>query len=123
MSIPLTIESLAGGGAVERLHAAIQEALENALDPNRPATKPRKVKLEMVIKPSKNRTRAEVEITTSTTLCPQTPLETAILMDTDKHGIAVAAELIPGEAPGAQALPGMHPDGKITTFDKTRREA
>ena len=39
MSIPLTIESLYGGGAVERLHKALQEALQNILDPNTTAKK------------------------------------------------------------------------------------
>ena len=34
MAVPLTIENLYGGGAVERLHGAIEEALKNIIDPN-----------------------------------------------------------------------------------------
>ena len=45
MAVPLTIENLYGGGAVERLHGAIEEALKNIIDPNTPAKKVRKLKL------------------------------------------------------------------------------
>ena len=73
----MTIESLYGGGAVERLHGALQEALQNILDPNTPAKKSRKVKLELTIKPNEQRNMAEMLVTTSTTLCPPEPLETS----------------------------------------------
>jgi hypothetical protein len=116
MSIPLTVESLAGGGAVERLHKALGETLENILDPNTDAKKVRKVKLELSIKPNENRDFGEVTITTTTSLQPPKPIETSILIDRDKRGKAVAAERMVGEGRDAQPLPGLHPDGKITAI-------
>lgn len=116
MSIPLTIESLYGGGAVERLHGAMQEALQNILDPNTPAKKSRKVKLELVIKPNEQRNMAEVLVTTSTTLCPPEPLETSIIIDKDGDGKAQASELASGENPGQVKLPGTMNKGKIAHF-------
>jgi len=116
MSIPLTIESLSGGGAVERLHGALQEALQNILDPNTTAKKPRKVKLEIVIKPNEHRNMAEMTVTTSCTLCPPTPLETSIIIDKDRDGTAKASELAPGENPGQAVLPGTMNAGNVTQF-------
>lgn len=37
MAIELNIQNLYGGGAVERLHGALHDALQNILDPNTPA--------------------------------------------------------------------------------------
>ena len=118
MSIPLTIESLYGGGAVERLHGAMQEALQNILDPNTPAKKPRKVKLELTIKPNEHRNLAELLVTTSTTLCHPEPLETSIYIDKDKEGKAHAAELASGEDHQQNILPGTMESGKVLNLHK-----
>ena len=56
--IKLTVESLYGGGAVERFHGELEKAIANIVDPNTPAKKPRKVKLEMIIKPNEHRNMA-----------------------------------------------------------------
>ena len=118
MSIPLTVDSLAGGGAVERLHRAIDEALENILDPNTAAKKTRTVTLKMTIKPNEQRNMGEVTVATSVALCPPQPLETSIIIDKDRTGRAVASELMTGESPGSVPLPDMHPDGKITIIER-----
>lgn len=118
MSIPLSIESLYGGGAVERLHGALQEALQNILDPNTPAKKARKVKLEVTIKPNEHRNLAEVMISTSTTLAAPEPLETNIIIDKDRDGKAYASELAGGENPGQNTLPGTMEAGKVLTMHK-----
>jgi len=114
MSIPLTVESLAGGGAVERLHNAIQEALDNILDPNTPTKKARTVKLILKITPNKTRDRGDMMVETSTVLCPPAPLEASIIIDRDRKGKAVASELMEGEIPGQMSLPDIDPAGKIT---------
>jgi hypothetical protein len=114
MSIPLTIESLYGGGAVERFHFALQEVLQNILDPNTDAKKPRKVKLELTIKPNELRNMADLTISTTTTLCPPAPLETSILIDKDKAGKAHAAEMFNGENPEQNSLPDVPGTTKLT---------
>ena len=118
MSIPLTIESLYGGGAVERLHKAMQEALQNILDPNTPAKKVRKVKLELSIKPNEQRNLAELTITTSTALAAPEPLETSIYIDKDMEGKAHAAELASGEDHERTILPGAFESGKVLKMHK-----
>jgi hypothetical protein len=119
MSIPLTVESLAGGGAVERLHKAIQDALDNILDPNTEAKKPRKVKMILTIKPKEARNMGDMTVETSTVLCAPKPLESTILIDQGADGRGVACELASGEIPGQQALSEeMHPDGKIAKLSR-----
>lgn len=120
MSIPLTIESLYGGGAVERLHGAMQEALQNILDPNTPAKKPRKVKLELTIKPNENRNMADVLVSTSCTLCAPEPLETSIIIDKDRDGKAQASELATGENSSQHSFPDTMNTGKIAQFPTNR---
>jgi hypothetical protein len=123
VSIPLTIENLANGGAVERLHAALQQALDNILDPNTPETKPRRVDLKITIKPKKQRQMADVEVVTSVKTQAPSPLETSILIDVDKKGAAVAAEIGADEFPGAVPLPGMEAKShKITQLNVARAQ-
>ncbi|MDR1946418.1 MAG: hypothetical protein LBQ51_04545 [Desulfovibrio sp.] len=80
MSIPLTVENLYSGGVVERIHEELKRVLENIVDPNTPAKKPRKVKMEMTIKPTEARNMAEVLVSTSSTLQAPEPLETTIFI-------------------------------------------
>jgi hypothetical protein len=114
MSIPLTIENLYGGGCLERLHGALHEALQNIVDPNTPAKKPRKVKLELTIKPNEQRNMAEMIVSTSTTLCAPEPLETSITIGKDREGTAHAEEMFEGENPDQAVLPSVFNRGKVT---------
>ena len=50
--IPLKVETLYNGGAVERLHDELTRVIQNICDPATPAKKTRKVKLEIAIKPN-----------------------------------------------------------------------
>ncbi len=121
MAVPLTIENLYGGGAVERLHGAIEEALKNIIDPNTPAKKVRKVKLEISIKPNEHRNMAEVSVLTATTLCAPEPLETSILIDKDSTGKAHASEMLSGENQNQTILPGTSESreaGKVLSMHK-----
>ena len=115
----LTLENLKNGGAIERFHMGLEEALENILNPNTPATTVRTITLKMKIKPNKTRDRGETTVEMSVSLAPLTPIETNIIIDKNKKGKAVAAELHDGEIPGQQALFDMN--GKITTLE--RKEA
>lgn len=119
MAIPLTIGSLYGGGAVERLHAELQKALDNIQDPNTPAKKMRKVKLELSIKPNDQRNMAEIVISTSCTLAPPEPLETSILIGHDSlTGETSASEMAIGENPGQHSFPDVLEKRNITHFNK-----
>lgn len=117
--IPLKIETLYGGGAVERLQEEIQRVIANICDPNTPAKKVRKIKLELVVKPNEQRNMAEVVVNTSSTLCPPEPLETSIYIGNDpRTGEVAASEITSGEDPNQNLLPDVkvHMNGKITRF-------
>lgn len=117
--IPLKIETLYGGGAVERLQEEIQRVIANICDPNTPAKKARKVKLEITVKPNEQRNMAEVIVTTSSVICPPEPLETSIYIGNDpRTGEVAASEITSGENLDQNLLPGAqeHMPGKITRF-------
>lgn len=117
--IPLKIETLYQGGAVERLHAEMQRVLANIADPNTPAKKVRKVKLEISIKPNEQRNMAEVIVSTSSVIVPPEPLETSIYIDVDRTtGEVAASEMVGGENPEQELLPGVAEvmPGKIVQF-------
>ncbi len=118
--IKLTVENLYGGGAVERFHSELEKVIANILDPNTPAKKPRKVKLEMTIKPNEQRNMAEVLVTTSCSLQAPEPLETSIYIGADpRTGEIGASEIVSGENPEQHIFPGtMETGGKILKLNK-----
>lgn len=124
MSIPLKIETLAGGAVVEALEHEIQNMLNNIADPNTEAKKPREVRLVIKVKPNEHRNMADVLVQTSSKLVPAAPLETSILIDRGHTGEAVAAEMWAGEVPGQAQLPGVDvPTGKNVTNFNAHKEA
>jgi hypothetical protein len=118
MSIPLTVKDMMKGGVMEQLHAALQGALQNIVDPNTPAKKARKVKLEITIKPDEARAFGDVSAATSTTLCAPQPLETHIYIASDRAGVAHASECADGENPLQHQLPGTGITGKVLSMPK-----
>ncbi|MBD5627513.1 MAG: hypothetical protein HDQ90_08585 [Desulfovibrio sp.] len=117
--IELNAATIAGGGMVERLNEELQKAVVNCLDINTEATKLRTVSLKIKIKPDKSRCFAEVGVETSASLAPAAPIATSISMSTNlKTGEVSAAEIISGENPGQEILPGVEGamPGKITNF-------
>jgi hypothetical protein len=112
MSIALSTESICGGGMMERLSDALQEALDNIIDPNTDAEAVREVHLKIKIKPNKNRTMGEVQVSTKVNNAPPTPLETTFIIDTDRLGRAVARELGVGEGINQPNLPCIPEEGR-----------
>lgn len=117
--IKLTVENLYGGGAVEQFHTELEKVIANIVDPNTPAKKPRKVKLEMVIKPNEQRNMAVVLVTTSCTLQSPEPLETSIYIGADpRTGEIGAQEMTPGENPEQHIFSGTMEKGKILKLNR-----
>ena len=122
--IKLTVETLYNGGVAERLMEELRKALDNISDPNTPAKKARKVKLEMSIKPNEGRNLAEVTVATSSTLCAPEPIETTISIGKDpRTGELGAEEILPGENPEQQTFPDTMTKGKITNLYPDRLSA
>lgn len=117
--LELNAATIAGGGLVESLNTEIHKAVANCLDINTEAKKTRTVTLKVKIKPDESRCFASVSVETSSTLCPPEPITTSIFMETNiKTGEITAAEMLPGENPLQEQLPGIEDrqSGKITHF-------
>lgn len=118
MSIPLTMETLCGGGVIESLHHEIQNVLDNVADPNTEAKKVREVRLVIKVKPNDHRNMADVTVQASSKLIAAAPLATSIIIDKDGSK-TVAAELYGGENPGQLTLPDVAPVAhNISQFKK-----
>ena len=91
---------------------------------NTPAKKPRKVKLELTIKPNEQRNMAEVVIATSCTTCAPEPLETSITFGKDfSTGEVEAFEMAPAEDAMQHTFPGTLENGKILKLHKEAAHA
>jgi hypothetical protein len=123
MSIPLTMETLCGGGVIESLHHEIQNVLDNVADPNTEAKKVREVRLVIKVKPNDHRNMADVTVQASSKLIAAAPLATSIIIDKDGNR-TVAAELYGGENPGQLTLPEIaHNAHNISQFKKEAANA
>lgn len=87
----ISLESMAGGAAIERFNVELAKVAANILDPNTPDRKARKVILEVVIKPV-SREHSVIEISTKTTLASPTPCTTQIIIGKDTDGSLVGSE-------------------------------
>ena len=119
MSIPLSPETLACGGVLERLQDEFDKVLANIADPNTEAKKPRTVTLKITIKPNEQRNLADMSILTSSSLQPSAPLETSIIIDKERSGKVVASELVGGEDQYQHQLPGTGTAGKVAAFPRS----
>ena len=108
--LELNVKTLASGGLIERIHEEIQRAIGNICEPNTPAKKTRKVKMEMTIKPNEQRNMAEVSVLVSSTLCPAEPIETGIYIGMNPAtGEVGASEVSASENPAQNLLPDIQP--------------
>lgn len=90
----IDLNKFAGGALAEKVNTELQSILENISDPNTEAKKARKLTLTISLKPTMNRTGAQVNIQTKSTLVPVIPTETSIVIDKDiKTGKVLAAEI------------------------------
>lgn len=115
--ISLSVENMCNGGLVERIHEELQRVVANIVDVNTPAKKPRKVKMEITIRPNEHRNMAEVLVKTSSCLQSPEPIETSIYIGLDpRTGEVGASEMASGENVGQVVIPGTLTTGKISRF-------
>jgi hypothetical protein len=67
-----SLETLAGGKAIQQFDYELQKAVENITDPNT-GDKERTVKLEVKLKPSPDRSQVTVSFQSSSKLAPDNP--------------------------------------------------
>ena len=88
----LSLANLYDGAVIEAVDHALQEVFDNILDPNTETTKTREGVLKIKVKPNQERNLGTVTFQATAKLAPAQPLETAILIDRDRNGKAVAIE-------------------------------
>ena len=70
----LSSSTIAGGAVIDALNGELRKAFKNMVDPNTSEETVRVVKLEIRIKPGKNRATAQVAFTCSSKLANEVPV-------------------------------------------------
>lgn len=86
----VSLSNLMMGAACERFDDELKAVLKNILDPNTTLAA-RKITLEVVIKPDKNRDFGAIDVTCKSKLAPAAPIGTKIFIAATSKG-AVATE-------------------------------
>jgi len=97
---------MAAGAIAERADYEVKKIMDNILDVNTPATKKRKLTLEVTFAPDDERRHISVTVTAKSKLEPTSPVATSLYMTPDRGtGELVAVEMVP-QIPGQQAMNG-----------------
>lgn len=92
MAGQISLSTVANGAIEERINIALQEIVNNIVDPNTDYKKKRKLSITMTFTPREDRDFTSVAFDVKPTLAPQKTVETGLLIDFDGNGEAVAAE-------------------------------
>jgi len=87
----VSLETLAGGAAVERVTDELKTVLENILDPNTDAKAIRSITLQVKIKPDIDRQVASATVCVRSTLAPAKGVDTRLYIG-KSLGVPVAME-------------------------------
>jgi len=90
---PLGYANLGGGAAEEKFHDALKQVLDNILDPNTRPTTAREIILRVKIKPTEERTDADVLIACDTKLATTKAFPTKVFLGRDVQGHPEAHEV------------------------------
>lgn len=90
---PLSFDNLGAGAAEERFEDALKKVLANILDPNTRPQTAREIILRVKIKPSEDRTDADVIIACDTKLASDKAFPTKIFIGRDVSGSPEAHEI------------------------------
>ncbi len=91
MDQKLSLATLKGGAAIEMVDEAIQELLENIVDPNTDATTKRKVTLSLTLAPDQERESMHIKIDVRSSFAPHEAVGTIAFISHTRDGV-VAAE-------------------------------
>lgn len=85
--------TFAGGALQEKFLQAMDQVTSNIADPNTSPKVKRKVIMTITLAPTEERDIVPVTVDVKTTLAPAAAVGTAIIMDVDRDGKAVSAEV------------------------------
>lgn len=89
----LTMSNMARGALSEQFETELEKVLENIMDPNTEAKKPRKITINMEFKPNEQRNMAQIKCQAKSVVVPANTVETAIIIGKNNDGGIEAAEL------------------------------
>ena len=97
----INLETLAEGGLTEKVNMALQEVLNNIIDPNTDYKVKRKLTIDITFISQEDRDLALLDIQTKTKLAPPKSIGTKIVIGTDGKGGVMASEFgkqVPGQS-------------------------
>lgn len=112
MNDRLSIADLKSGAIIEMGDHMLAELIENVMDPNTKADAVRKLTIDIVVKPGKDRSFASFEIRTKSTLAPQAAVEGSLSFGIDSNGCSSASEIGGEIDPNRALLPDVIVDNK-----------
>jgi hypothetical protein len=89
----LRFETLADGGALERVNDAIDQAVENIADVNTEPEVKRQVVVTITLKPDSKRSYATVDVTAKLKLAPASGVGAAVFLVQTKDGLQAVENL------------------------------
>ena len=105
---------LGRGAMLERFDYELNSVVDNILDPNTAATKPRKITVTVTLKPDADRQHITHEVTVKSSLQPTNPIvgSTALVQNGSDAALVEMVPQIPGQMDidgGEQRMPDIIP--------------
>lgn len=105
----VSVLNLAAGAIAERVNVAFQQVIDNIMDVNTKAAKPRALQLTISLLPDDERRDIKVDVSVKASrLEPLKSLSTGLYITNDENGEAVAIEQLP-VSPNQLLLDGTEP--------------
>lgn len=98
------ILEMARGALMERADYELTRIVENIMDINTPAIKPRKLTVTIDLRPDETRQMVVISATAKSTLAATTPIQSTFWMESDENGLPVMREAL-AESPDQTILP------------------
>lgn len=96
---------LGRGAMLERFDYEMEKVIDNILDPNTPAMKPRKVSLTITVRSDADRQQIAHEVVVKSTLQPTNPIVGSTAIIPGKNGAVSLVEKV-AQVPGQMAVDG-----------------
>ena len=88
------ILEMARGALMERADYELTRIVENIMDINTPAIKPRKLTVTIDLRPDETRQMVVISATAKSTLVATTPIQSTFWMESDENGLPVMREAL-----------------------------
>ena len=117
------ILEMARGALMERADYELTRIVENIMDINTPAIKPRKLTVTIDLRPDETRQMVVISATAKSTLAATTPIQSTFWMESDENGLPVMREAL-AESPDQTILPEVEEQAQpvIAMLGKAAKE-